>query len=210
MGSSGNSEKNQNYFNVWLDWTGRQTESVREAFFIGFSGRYNEGIFYLQHFGYMYHFALKLNPVVEEALHDNILFHTSVGIDLSGKTVFRKLEADAGWVLGLERSRSDNTGWIKLNGLLLETRIEYKWFGLFNTFYKGDGLMYFYVDHGNELYWGDPVYRAKIYNRSDFYVNFFQTGIVNIKLTYSLHFLESRIYHEQMLKVIINLNPQKI
>ena len=92
----------------------------------------------------------------------------------------------------------------------METRLEYKWFGLFNTFYKGDGMMYFYRELGNELYWGDPVYRAKSYNRSDFYVNFLQNRVVNIELTYSLHFLESRIYHEQMLKVILNLNSRKI
>ena len=203
-------KQNQSYFNLWLDWTARQTETVREAFFMGFSGRYKTGIFYLQHFGYIYHYGLSLNPVVEESLHDNGLFHTSAGLDFSGRTCFSKLEANAGWVLGLERSRADNTGWITSNGLLIETRLEYKWVGLFNTFYKGGGLMHFYRDLGNKLYWGDPVYRAKIYNRSDFYVNFLHNRIVDIKLTYSLHFLESRIYHEQLLKVIINLNSRKI
>jgi outer membrane protein assembly factor BamE (lipoprotein component of BamABCDE complex) len=66
--------------------------------------------------------------------------------------------------------------------------------------------MYFYNERGNALYWGDPVYRANIYNRSDFYVIFMQRRNVNIELTYSLHFLESRVYNEQMLKVIVNLN----
>ena len=28
--------QNQNYFNVWLDWTGRQSKTVNEAFFHGF------------------------------------------------------------------------------------------------------------------------------------------------------------------------------
>jgi hypothetical protein len=202
-------KQNQNYFNIWLDWTARQTETVRESFFMGFSGRYKTGIFYLQHFGYMYHFGLSLNPV-DESLHDNGLFLTSAGVDFSGRTCLTKLEANAGWVMGLERSRAENTGWITSNGLLIETRLEYKWLGLFNTFYKGGGLMRFYRDLGNELYWGDPVYRANTYNRSDFYVNFLHKRFVDIKLTYSLHFLESRIYHEQMLKVIINLNSQKI
>ncbi len=198
--------KNKNYLDLWLDWTGRQSKTVNEAFFMGFSGRYNIGVFYLQHLGYMFHFAGKMDPVIEEPLHDNGLFLTSAGVDFSGRTCFRRLEANAGWVLGLERSRAEKTGWIALNGILLETRLEYKWFGLFNTFYKGDGLMYFYRDRGNKLYWGDPVYRAKTYNRSDFYVSFLQNRTVNINLTYSLHFLESRIYHEQMLKVIVNLN----
>jgi hypothetical protein len=198
--------KDKNYLNVWLDWTGRQSKTLNEAFFIGFSGRYNYGVFYLQHFGYMFHLAGKMDPVTEEALHDNILFHTSAGIDLSDKTFFSTLETNAGWVSRLERSRADNTGWIKLNGFLMEARAEYKCFGLFNTFYRGDGMMYFYHQKGNRLYWGDPVYRANIYDRSDFYVIFMRRRTVNIKLTYSLHFLEKRVYNEQMLKVVVNLS----
>ena len=196
----------QRYLNLWLDWTGRQSETIREAFFMGISGRYNLGILYFQHFGYMFHFAGKMHPVVQEALHDNGLFYTSVGVDLSGKTGLNKLEANGGWVIGLERSRADNTGWIKMNGFLMEIRVEYKVIGLFNSFYKGRGQMYFYNSLGNELYWGDPVYRAKTYNRSDFYIRFIQNRNVNMELTYSLHYLESRIYHEQMLKVRININ----
>lgn len=198
--------RNQNYFNLWLDWTSRQTETTREAFFVGFSGRYNMGVLFAQHFGYMYHFFSVKNPVIQEALHDNILLLTSLGIDLAKKTGFARLEADAGWVVGLERARSDQTGWIKQNGLLFETKIEIRGIGLFNTFYKGQGIHYYYNDHKNDLYWGDPVYRAKTYNRSDIYVKFFQTGKVNLKLIYSLHFVENRIYHEQALKVALDLN----
>jgi len=198
--------RDQHYFNVWLDWTGRQSKTVNEAFFIGFSGRYTKGIFYFQDFGYMFHLAGKMDPVVDEALHDNLLFNASVGIDLSGKTFLRTLEANAGWVTRYERSRADNTGWIKLNGFLMETRLEYKMFGLFNTLYTGDGMMYFYSSRGNQLYWGDPVYRARMYDRSDFYVSFLQKHSINVDLTFSLHFLEGRVYNEQMLKVIVNLN----
>ena len=203
-------KQNQSYFNLWLDWTGRQSKTVHEAFLWVLAEGISLVFFICSISVTCFIMQAKMDPVVEEALHDNGLFLTSAGIDFSGRTCFRKLEANAGWVLGLERSRADNTGWITSNGFLMETRLEYKWFGLFNTFYKGDGLMHFYRDHGNKLYWGDPVYRAKIYNRSDFYVNFLQNRTVDIKLTYSLHFLESRIYHEQMLKVIVNLNSRKI
>lgn len=193
--------------NLWLDWTGRQSLDVREAFILGLSGRFNHGLFYAKHSGYINHFARKLNPLVDEAFHDNLLFQTSAGIDLSDKTIFTRFDASAGW-LGVERARADNTGWISLNGLLVETRVEYKIIGLFNSFYKGSGLMYFYEDHGNDLYWGDPAYRAKIYNRADLYLRFFDSSNLNIELTYSLHFLEGNVYHEQMLKVKVYLDKQ--
>ena len=198
--------RNGSYIKVWLDWTGRMSETVNEAFIASINGRYKYGILYLEHFGHMYHYAGKLNPVVSEAYHDNLLFKTSVGIDLSGNTFLNTLEANAGWVAGFERARADNTGWIKMNGFLMETRIEYRKIGLFNTYYIGDGLMKFYEDHGSDLYWGDPVYRAKKYNRTDMYVSFYRDRTINMELTYSLHFLESRIYHEQMIKIRIDLN----
>ena len=201
--------KDGNNFNVWLDWTGRQSKTVNEQFFIGFSGKYTAGIFYLQHFGAMFHYAGKMDPVVEEPLHDNLLFLTSGGIDLSGKTCLTKLETNAGWVIRSERSRADNSGWIKSNGLLVETKVEYKWVGLFNTFYKGNDMMYYYSELGNKLYWGDPTYRSKTSDRSDFYIRFLQSHTVDLELTYSLTFMEERMYHEQMLKLIVNLNSLK-
>jgi hypothetical protein len=198
--------RKQDYFNLWLDWTSRQSPTAHEAFFMGISGRYNLGIFYVRHFGYMFHFAGTMNPSDQEALHDNGLFLTSAGLDLTGKTIFTALDVNAGWLIGLDRARSDNTGWIKQQGLLMEMRIEYKWIGIFNTFYNGSGLMHYYADHSNELYWGDPIYRAKSYNRTDFFINFINNKIVNTKLIYSLHFAENAVYHEQLLKVSFNLN----
>jgi hypothetical protein len=201
--------KGSNYFNVWLDWTGRQSKTVNEAFFIGFSGKYKTGIFYLQHFGAMFHYASKMDPVIEEPLHDNLLFLTSAGIDLSGETCFSKLEANAGWAIRLERSRAENSGWIASKGFLMETRVEYRRFGMFNTFFAGDGMMHYYNVLGKKLYWGDPAYRSGTSDRSDFYIRFLQSRSVDLELTYSLTFMESRIYHEQMLKLIVNLNSLK-
>ncbi len=201
--------KGENYINVWLDWTGRQSKTVNEQFFIGFSGRYKKDIYYVQHYGAMFHYAAKADPVIEEPLHDNLLFLTSVGIDLAGKTCFNKLEVNAGWAARVERSRAENSGWITSDGFVMETRVEYKWIGLFNTFFKGDNMMHYYPELGNMLYWGDPVYRSKCSDRADVYIGFLRNNTVNMDLTYSLTFMENRVYHEQMLKVIVNLNSLK-
>lgn len=198
--------RGENYINVWIDWTGRQSKTVNEQFFIGFSGKYKRGIFYLQHYGAMFHYASKAEPVVEEPLHDNLLFLSSAGIDLAGRTFFDKLEINAGWAIRLERSRAENSGWLSSGGFLMETRAEYKWIGLFNTYYNGNNMMRYYPELGNKLYWGDPIYRSKSSDRADIYIAFLRKHTVNVNLTYSLTFMEQRIYHEQMLKVLINLN----
>jgi hypothetical protein len=91
----------------------------------------------------------------------------------------------------------------------METRLEYKWIGMFNTFFSGNNMMYYYNVLGNKLYWGDPSYRSGTSDRSDFYIRFLQSRGVDLQFTYSLTFMESRVYHEQMLKLIVNLNYVK-
>lgn len=196
----------EGYINTWLDWTGRQTERDRESFFVGFSGEYHLRNFYGRNYSYMFHYASRKDPVIHEALHDNILVHTSLGMDFSGKTFLTRLDLNAGWVLGLERQRVGSGEWIAINGLQSELRAEYKFAGIFNTFYAGNRLMNFYVDHGNALYWGDPVYRSKLYDRLDLYVKFLRKQGVDLEMTWSLHFLEGHVYNEQMLKLKVSIN----
>ena len=194
---------NKDYVNVWLDWTSRQTEERHETFFMGWSGKYNLGIFYGQHFGYMFHFAGRMN--VEEPVYDNGLMLTSLGIDLSNKWGFEKLEANVGWSVGLDRNRSLSK-WHTAHGLLSEIKVEYKGFGLFNTYYRGRSQQHFYDLHTNDLYWGDKIYRSKEYNRTDLYIQFFNTNVVKVRLIYSLHFTEKKMYNEQALYASFNLD----
>jgi hypothetical protein len=201
-------QRKKNYANIWLDWTSRQTEERHESFFMGWSGEYHPGIFYARHFGYMFHLAGVMNPEIPEAVHDNGLLLTSFGINFAPKTGFEKLEVNAGWSIGLDRDR-DIGVWNKPQGLLSELKIEYRGLGIFNTYYKGESQQIFYNDHRNELYWGDPIYRSKEYNRSDFYIYFIKTNIVKVKFIYSLHFTEGQIYHEQAFYATFDLDNFK-
>jgi hypothetical protein len=200
--------KKGNYLNAWLDWTGRQTYEKHEAFFMGWSGRYNLGLFYGQHFGYMYHFAAVREPEIPEGLHDNGLVLTSVGIDLSSKTSFAKLGANIGWTVGLERDRSIG-GWHLPQGILSDINVEYKGLGLFNTYYRGGKQQIFYKDHGTELYWGDSVFQSGEFNRTDLYVYFMKTDVVKLKFIYSLYFMEKSMYHQQSFYATFDLDNFK-
>lgn len=191
--------------NSWLDWTGRQDYDVNEAFLLGLSGRFNKAILYFQYFSYLNHFAAKKDPVVSESLHDNAQVLVSAGIDLSGKTIFDVLDFNAGWTLGVDRSRSEHSGWINQHGFISEQRLEYHGLGLFNSLYIGEGQMHFYYKHANKLYWGDPIYQAKKYNRSDLYLSFLRKKNIDAKVIYSLHFAEGRIYHEQIIRLSLNV-----
>ena len=197
------------YFNIWLDWTGRQTYTRRETFFMGWSGKYNLGIFYGQHLGYMYHFAKPADLDFQGSVQDNGLVLTSIGIDLSKKTDFEKLEANAGWALGLEQDRGTDYGWHPQQGFLSEIKAEYKGLGLFNTLYTGAGQQISYNRFGNTLYWGNSIYRLKQYDRLDGYICFLKNSVLEVKFTYSLHFAEGDMFHEQALYATFNIDNLK-
>lgn len=198
----------RSYLKAWLDWTSRQTNRRNEAFFMGESFRLDFGQIYLQHFGYMYHFAGVMNPPAFEALHDNGLYLTSVGTDATTWANLRplkRLDLSLGWVVGVEDARGV-TDWMAHHALL--ARLELGWWnlGLENSFYLGEGQMAFYHDHGNLLYWGDRFFRADRYNRTDLKVHFVSTRSVDVRLLYSLHAVEGTLYHEQALYATVRLN----
>jgi hypothetical protein len=194
-----------NYMNVWLDWTGRQTEKHRETFFMGWSGKYKIGVIYAQHLGYMYHFAGRMNPPVPEPVHDNGLLLTSIGIDLSEKFDFEKMEINAGYSVALEQDRGNSSGWLRSQGLLSELKCEYKGMGILNTLYAGEKQQQFHHLY-SQLYWGDQAYRTQKYNRTDLYLYFIRNHFISIKLIYAIHVLEKQMFHEQLLYATFNFD----
>ncbi|MDR1678874.1 MAG: hypothetical protein LBR81_03765 [Prevotellaceae bacterium] len=192
------------YFNLWLDWTGRQTETQREAFFAGWSGRYQKNIFFAQLFGYMFHYAKTKNPPVDQFIHDNGLAQLSVGLDFKGRTPLTELKFSAGYLGGLEDNRG-TTSWLRHDAFVADLQLEYRRLGLQNSFYAGDPQMYFYPAEGNHLYWGDPFYRSDIYNRSDIYLKLIDSPRVKTKLQCSLHATEDGLFFEQGLFVQVKI-----
>lgn len=198
--------RGRSYMRAWLDWTSRQTRKRHETFFMGESGRIDNGLFYLQHFGYMFHYAGLMDPIVHEGLHDNGMYLTSVGVDFAGKTGFDKLETSIGHAVGIEDERDANQKWLFHNALMSETKVEYRGLGLENSYYRGASQMSFYNDHGMNLYWADRIYRAKEYDRADFYIRFLHNDVIDTKLIYTLHFVENQVYNEQSLYVTFNMD----
>ena len=198
----------KNYFNIWMDWTSRQTYTRRETFYVSWSGRYNLGVLYGQHFGFVSHYAGTMNRALDDGLHDNVILLTSLGLDFSSKTNFEKLDANVGLALGFERDRNLEV-WHYPKGLLSEVNIEYRGIGLMNTYYNGQGQQVLYNDRGSDLYWGDPFYRSQNYDRADLYICFYKSEVVNLKMMWSFHFTEQRIRHQQILYASLDLNNLK-
>ncbi len=200
----------QSYANLWLDWTGGERNSVVESFFIGWSGRWQRGILYGQHFGYMFH-LVKIDSLAHNqnptsiSVKDNIKTVTSLGVDLAKTTIFDKLTTNVGLSASAERDRLTGEYHLPM-GLIWETEAEYQGIGLKNTLYYGDSQQRMYRQYGNLLYWGDLMYKTNLYDRADLMVYFYKSNILNITLNLSLHFTDGQFYNQQILTATFDLD----
>jgi hypothetical protein len=196
----------KHYFDIWLDWTSRQTTKTRETFFVGWTGRTSWNIFFARHYGYMFHYAKMKNAPQGQYIHDNCLFLTELGLDFKSLTPpMDQFNFTAGWVLGLEDNRGE-TDWLLHHAALIRINAEWRGLGIENSFYIGQGQMNFYNKQGNNLYWGDPIYRANLYNRTDLYLRLIDTKMIDLKINVVAHYVEKRIWMEQCLTLSFDFN----
>ncbi len=196
---------------VFLDWTSRQTKTKRETFIWGLSGFYREKIFYTEAQMYMYHRAAYGVPVEGDHIHDMGAMHVAVGLDFTDKTPLDTLYVRAGLMMGMECRRHDPGNWELPKNLLTECGAEWMGIGAKNIFFAGEGLMVFYNTPYNQgdLYWGDPFYQAKVYDRLDLYLKMMNFNRVEARFTFALHFAESKMSTQQLFILNIHLGNMR-
>jgi hypothetical protein len=196
-------QKKQFDAKVFLDWTGKQTLSDHEAFFMGGMFLYRRSIYFAELQTYMFHYA---GSIEVRGVRDNGMLHAAIGLDLTSLTKLDTLSFRLGFLGGQERLRKETLSWNIRNGILAELQIGYKRMGLKSSTYIGQGLMSDYSSMGSSLYWGDPLYRGTFYNRSDLFYDFFKSPFASARLTLSQHFSENQCFFEQSLIVRIALD----
>jgi hypothetical protein len=187
---------------LFLDWTGRQSQTVHEAFFVGASAAYKQSIFIAEAQALMFHHAGSLQ---QRGVRDNFLLHPALGLDLAGQTWLDSLTLSVGTLVGIERDRNGPNQFLSRTGLLVELDATYKGFGLASSTYFGEGIMIDYASMGSELYWGDPLYRGKFYSRVDLSYDFLRLPYLTGKINFANHFSEGNFYVEQSLIIRASL-----
>lgn len=172
---------------LFIDWTSRQTATDRENFIFGFSGHFKKNLFFISHHAMMLHNAGPGISIPGDHIEDNGAIALKVGLDLSKKTFLDSLTINTGGLMSFQRIRNVE-GWKTPKGLLLEMQMEYRRFGIINSFYTGES---------HNVTYGDKFYTAKTYNRTDLsWRPIIYKGIEG-KFTLSLHFLEGVIDSQQ-------------
>ncbi|WP_316794317.1 hypothetical protein [Pedobacter frigoris] len=184
---------------LFIDWTSRQTATDRENFIFGLSGSYKKDVFFISHYAMMLHNAGPAIDIPGDHIQDNGAAAVKVGVDLSGRTFLDSLTINTGGLMSFERVRSIG-GWRTPKGLLLEAQLEYRRFGITNSFYTGEA---------HNITYGDQFYTAKTYNRTDLtWRPRIYKGIEG-QFTLSFHFLEGVIDSQQAFGIRYNITGSK-
>jgi hypothetical protein len=190
---------------LFLDWTGRKALNVHEAFFVGSLLTWRSSLIFAEWQTLMFHHA---GSERVSGVHENVLNHVAVGLDLTHLTSLDTLSLHIGYLGGYERDRNRSLDWTIRHGWLAEMQAGYKGFGLKSSTYVGEGLMSDYALRGSSTYWGDPFFRGTFYNRTDVTYQFFNQGKLSLKLMASQHFSEGHCYFEQSLLAYIAIGKK--
>ncbi len=195
----------RSFVDFYLDWRQMQTETEREAFNIVVHGQWHpgNGDFFVGGNAMMNHFALTKNSTPDEHIVDNFVVNPYVGIDLSRATALDSLRVRAGALLTVERNRAYDD-WSTPIGVWADVRAEWRWLGLYNSFYAGGRQMQ--SPGGSLLYQGEPFYRSKLYNRTDVYANVLRNRHVELKASLDFNITEGSFIFYQRLTLRIYLN----
>ncbi len=187
------------YFNqnIWIDWTGRQDDYMRETFMAGSSGLLKIGKFYVENYLLLYHHALQRIPDQSQHINDYLGFDIGGGIDLTSTFNVDSLSISVYNIRSFFRDRGDGI-LHKPNGFIFNLNFEYKKVGTNLLWYKGERQHFF---------WGDTFYRTPNYARWDFNIFLFKSSaLIKSFVRWSLHFTEGEIDNSQQFYISINLD----
>jgi hypothetical protein len=194
---------------IWLDWAGHQTKTQREIFLVGVAGQYRYRKAYAALQSYMHHFA---GAALNDSQHivDNGMARLCLGVGTPVGALLDSLSFNAGVLGAYSRERSVDPHYRFSGGFFSEATLEKFGIGVKNTLYVGQNLMPLYDKYGAEhLYWGDPFYQNTLYNRSDFYIQLFDSHRVQARFTWSLHAAAGILSHQQLFTLSVNLDSQQ-
>ena len=193
------------YQNAWLDWTSRQTDTRRETFSLGLTGQLNMGDFFWRHHFIMFHYAGPAVRIPDDHIRDNGGGLLGLGVDLSKDYIFDSLSIYSAYAISYDQHR-DVYETRFYHGLFIELNILYKFIGIKNTFYKGDGQVQLL---------GDKFYTAKTYNRTDVYWKLFKQDWVKGYVEFGFHIVPGILDMHQKFTIQVDLdgkikpNPSK-
>jgi hypothetical protein len=181
---------------AFVDWTGRQTATVRESFMAGSSGEVKMNQFFFQNYVLLNHLAHTSEKVNDLHIRDYFGYALLPGIRLRNDKQF-SCQLKGGLLTSIFRERSVTDGFLVRNSFLFEGTCRYKNFTLLNTLHSGQKL---------EFALGDPLYRSANYFRTDVIWYFINFKNVKARFNWSFHLIDwNGLDNSQQLLLIYKL-----
>lgn len=196
------------YLDVFLDWTFKRSETVREQFMAGAMARYNVGPMLLGINGYYYHYAnVRLgNPdSTLYGLHDNLLVHPYVGTSQKGICGLDSIDVRLGLLASIDRDRALDKKFHVPVGFLGELDMYWRRFGLNELVYLGKRHQYYGETGFLKYYWGDAYYRSPFYWRTGVTYTIVSDRFVALKAGLVFHVTDKGLHCNQMLTLSASL-----
>ncbi|MEN6453804.1 MAG: hypothetical protein ABFD10_06050 [Prolixibacteraceae bacterium] len=165
----------------FVDWTGRQTETRREAFMAGFSGEMRCHSFFFQNYLTLYHYAEMTLDVENIHIKDNMGMVLYVGSDLEKLVPLDKSYIKMGMIGSSIRERSVTDGFTNAASFTGELYGEKNSFALHAILHEGKG---------HHLMNGDRFYDADSYLRTDLIWKFINKEHIQGRFNLSFHLIE--------------------
>lgn len=198
----------KSFFTFWMDWSGHQTFTDHETFFVGGSGHHRMGRFFVDFQSYMFHYASTM--AVKYHVTDNLLGHLSFGADYSNTTGLDTLMLAVGVLGGVERDRTvfDKPAPQPV-GAVVRFNVEYKGIGTDNMLYVGDPRNVYYNKYNTNMYWNNPFLQSNYYLLNQVYINLLKRQDVRIRLVSRQHFSEGKLMFEQYFTALVSLDSSE-
>lgn len=192
------------YAEFYCNWLNKQGMGQREIFELVTDGRFGHKGYYMGWNVQLTHFSVP-RPATGLKVYDKLMLHPHVGYENSRLHWADAISLEAGLLLSLNRDRNDML-WHAPMGFLGDVKLRKGRFELRDRLYAGNPQFTHYEVYGAQLHRGDPYYRSRLYNRTDF--SFYLLNRVNVQCyaTASFHYTEGAIDNSQLL--ILRFYPQ--
>lgn len=197
------------YAEFFCDWRGMASSDVREAFRLVADGRFRYKWFFAGGYLQMNHLANKSADQPNLGVCDDVYANPFVGFDLTNITPLDSFSIQMGYLMGYQRDRKAEESHL-LHGALADIYIGWRFIGLENRLYAGEGQMPLYTRYGSTLNQGNPYYNSKIYNRTDLFIYFVRRPFVTCYFAWNLHYTYGhKLGHQQQFVARFNLGGLK-
>ncbi len=192
------------YVEAFIDWIAKQDMTVREQFMVGVTAQFRSGAFQMGLDNLVYHYAITSDISRKEIdwIHDYILTHGYVGLNMNRVAWFDNVDIRTGFLLAADRDRDPSVKkWHLPIGFVADIKARWKRLSLLQTVYAGKRQQHFGVQDFGKYYWGDAIMHSPWYSHTEIGYDIVRDKNVAVSTGLQVNFTDGGMNWHQCLTV---------